>query len=81
MERAYLETFDGDARDTLRRALGDALMELATVSSQFSRGFVRAQRPADLSRLGRLPPGILLGALALVRGHDVRDPSFHTPRL
>ncbi|WP_409565884.1 hypothetical protein [Methylobacterium sp. J-077] len=50
MECAYLEAADGDARDALRRALGDALQELAAVSSQVSRGFVRASRPADLAR-------------------------------
>jgi hypothetical protein len=50
MERAYLEASDGDARDALRRALGDALTEMAALSSQVSRGFVRAQRPADLAR-------------------------------
>ena len=39
--------------DTRRRALGDALIELAAVSSQFNRGFLRAQRPADLaSKMG-----------------------------
>ncbi|TXM71195.1 hypothetical protein FV229_00530 [Methylobacterium sp. WL120] len=54
MEQAYLEAADGDARDALRRALGDALQELATVSGQVSRGYVRASRPADLARkLGR----------------------------
>ncbi|WP_244479985.1 hypothetical protein [Methylobacterium sp. Leaf94] len=50
LEQTYLEASDGDARDALRRALGDALTELAAVSSQVSRGFVRAQRPADLAR-------------------------------
>lgn len=54
MEVAYLEASDGDARDALRRALGDALTEMATLSGQVSRGFVRAQQPADLVRkLGR----------------------------
>ncbi|KQO68509.1 hypothetical protein ASF22_19870 [Methylobacterium sp. Leaf87] len=54
MERAYMEAADGDARDALRRALGDALVEMASLSGQVSRGFVRAQRPADLARkLGR----------------------------
>lgn len=50
LERTYLEASDGDARDALRLALGDALMEMATISGQVSRGFVRAQRPADLAR-------------------------------
>ena len=50
LERTYLEASDGDARDALRRALGDALTEMATISGQVSRGFVRAQRPADLAR-------------------------------
>ena len=50
MERAYLEAADGDARDALRRALGDALQEMAALSGQVSRGLVRAQRPADLAR-------------------------------
>ena len=54
LERTYLEATDGDARDALRRALGDALTEMAALSGQVSRGFVRAQRPADLARkLGR----------------------------
>ncbi|WP_244479820.1 hypothetical protein [Methylobacterium sp. Leaf94] len=49
-----MDASDGDARDALRRALGDALTELAELSGQVSRGFVRAQRPADLARkLGR----------------------------
>ncbi|WP_247636125.1 hypothetical protein [Methylobacterium sp. 37f] len=52
--RAYLEASDGDARDALRRALGYALIEMAEISGQVSRGFVRAQRPADLAKkLGR----------------------------
>ncbi|KQP18515.1 hypothetical protein ASF27_11895 [Methylobacterium sp. Leaf102] len=50
MERAYLDACDGDARDALRRALGDALQELAAVDRQVSRGFVRAGKPADLAR-------------------------------
>lgn len=50
LERTYLEASDGDARDALRRALGDALTEMASISGQVSRGFVRAQRPADLAR-------------------------------
>ncbi|KQO85972.1 hypothetical protein ASF32_09850 [Methylobacterium sp. Leaf91] len=54
MERAYLEASGGDARDALRRALGDALQELAAVDRQVSRGFVRAGKPSDLARkLGR----------------------------
>lgn len=54
MERAYMEACDGDARDALRRALGDALQEMAAVSGQVSRGYVRAAKPADLARkLGR----------------------------
>ncbi|NEU14248.1 hypothetical protein G3T14_19250 [Methylobacterium sp. BTF04] len=39
-----------EARDALRRALGDALQEMVTLSGQVSRGFVRASRPADLAR-------------------------------
>ncbi|MCJ2104035.1 hypothetical protein MKK70_01270 [Methylobacterium sp. E-041] len=50
VERAYMEAADGDARDALRRAPGDALIEMAELSGQVSRGFVRAQRPADLAR-------------------------------
>lgn len=50
MERAYLEASDGDARDALRRALADAMMEIASVSRDVSQGFVRAARPADLAR-------------------------------
>ena len=54
MEQAYMEAADGDARDALRRALGDALTEMAALSGQVSRGFVRAAKPADLARkLGR----------------------------
>lgn len=54
LERAYMEASDGDARDALRRALGDALIEMAEISGQVSRGFVQAQRPADLAKkLGR----------------------------
>jgi hypothetical protein len=54
MEQAYMEAADGDARDALRRALGDALTEMAALSGQVSRGFVRAEKPADLARkLGR----------------------------
>ncbi|WP_246689389.1 hypothetical protein [Methylobacterium sp. WL19] len=54
MERAYLEACDGDARHALRRALGDALQEIAAVDRQVSRGFVRAGKPSDLARkLGR----------------------------
>ena len=51
MERAYLDACDGDARDALRRALGDALQELAAVDRQVSRGFVRAGKPADLAQV------------------------------
>lgn len=50
LERAYMEASGGDARDALRRALADALDEIATVSGQVSRGYVRATRPADLAR-------------------------------
>ena len=50
LERAYLEASSGDVRDALRRALGDILTEMAELSGQVSRGFVRAQRPADLAR-------------------------------
>ena len=54
MEQAYLDASDGDARDALRRALGDALIEMSTLPGQVSRGFVRAAKPADLARkLGR----------------------------
>lgn len=60
LERAYLEAAGGDARDArdaLRRALGDALQEIATVDRQVSCGFVRAGKPADLARkLGRDRP-------------------------
>lgn len=50
LEKAYLEASGGDARDALRRALADAMEEIATVSAQVSRGYVRAARPADLAR-------------------------------
>ena len=50
LEQTYLEASDGDARDALRRALGDALTEMATISGQVSRDFVRARRSADLAR-------------------------------
>ncbi|MCY1644919.1 hypothetical protein [Methylorubrum sp. SL192] len=50
MKRAYLEASGGDARDALRRALADAMQEIADVSSHVSRGFVRASKPADLAR-------------------------------
>lgn len=50
MERAYMEASAGDARDALRRALADAMEEIAAVSGQVSRGFVRAGKPADLAR-------------------------------
>ncbi|WP_244476656.1 hypothetical protein [Methylobacterium sp. Leaf469] len=50
LEQTYLEASDGDARDALRRALGDALTEMASLSGQVGRGFVRAQRLADLAR-------------------------------
>lgn len=50
MERAYMEASGGDARDALRRALADAMEEIATVDRQVSRGFVRAGKPADLAR-------------------------------
>ncbi|ACS43862.1 hypothetical protein [Methylorubrum extorquens] len=50
MERAYLEASDGDARDARRRALADAMQEIADVSRMVSRGFVRASKPADLAR-------------------------------
>ena len=54
IEQAYLDASGGDARDALRRALADAVEEIATVSGQVSRGYVRASRPADLARkLGR----------------------------
>lgn len=54
LEQTYMEASDRDARDALRRALGDALTEMAALSGQVSRCFVRAQRPADLARkLGR----------------------------
>lgn len=50
LESAYLEASGGDARDALRRALADAMEEIATVNSRVSRGYVRASRPADLAR-------------------------------
>ena len=50
LERSYMEAADGDARDALRRALGDALTEMASLSGQVSRRFVRAKSPADLAR-------------------------------
>lgn len=50
LERAYLEASDGDARDALRRALADAMLEIADVSRGVSRGFLRASKPADLAR-------------------------------
>lgn len=54
LEQTYLEASGGDARDALRRALADAMTEIATLSGQVSRGFVRAGKPADLARkLGR----------------------------
>lgn len=57
LERAYMEASGGDARDALRRALGDALQEITTVDRQVSRGFVQAARPSDLARkLGRDRP-------------------------
>ena len=54
LEQTYLEASGGDARDALRRALADAMTEIATLSGQVSRGFVRAGKPAHLARkLGR----------------------------
>ena len=50
LEQTYLEASNGDARDALRRALLDARTEMAAMSGQVSRGFMRAQRPADLAR-------------------------------
>lgn len=50
LERTYLEASDGDARDALRRALADAMLEMAALSGQVSHGFVRARTPADLAR-------------------------------
>lgn len=50
LEEAYMEASGGDARDALRRALADAMAEIATVSGNVSRGYVRATRPADLAR-------------------------------
>lgn len=50
IEQAYLQAYGGDERDALRRALGDALIEISAVSQQVSRGFVRAGKPADLAR-------------------------------
>ena len=50
LEQAYLQAYGGDERDALRRALGDALQEIAAVDRQVSRGFVRAGKPADLAR-------------------------------
>jgi hypothetical protein len=57
LEQAYMQAYGGDERDALRRALADAMQEIATVSGQVSRGFVRAGKPADLARkLGRDRP-------------------------
>lgn len=50
LESAYLEASGGDARDALRRALADAMEEISAVNGQVSRGYVRANRPADLAR-------------------------------
>ena len=50
LEREYMEASGGDARDALRRALADAMEEIADVSRCVSRGYVRASRPADLAR-------------------------------
>lgn len=50
LEKSYMDASGGDARDALRRALADAMDEIATVSGQVSRGYVRATRPADLAR-------------------------------
>ena len=50
LEQAYLQAYGGDERDALRRALGDALQEIASVDRQVSRGYVRAGKPADLAR-------------------------------
>lgn len=50
LEREYMEASGGDARDALRRALADAMEEIADVSRDVSRGYVRASRPADLAR-------------------------------
>jgi len=57
LEQAYIQTYGGDERDALRRALADAMEEIVTVNRQVSRGFVRAGKPADLARkLGRDRP-------------------------
>lgn len=54
IERAYMESSGGDARDTLRRALADAMEKIVTVSKDAGHRFIRAARPADLARkLGR----------------------------
>ena len=50
LERAYLGACGGDARDALRRAIGDALQEISAVTRDVSRGYVRAGKPADLAR-------------------------------
>lgn len=50
LESAYLEASGGDVRDALRRALADAMEEIATMNGRVSRGYVRAARPADLAR-------------------------------
>ena len=34
LEQAYLHAYGGDERDALRRALGDALVEISAVSRQ-----------------------------------------------
>lgn len=50
LEQAYMQAHRCDERDALRRALGDALQEIAAVDKQVSRGFVRAGKPSDLAR-------------------------------
>lgn len=50
LERCYMEAADGDARDALRHALAAAMLEMASLSGQVSRGFVRARTPVDLAR-------------------------------
>lgn len=50
LEQAYMQAHGCDERDAMRRALGDALKEIASVDRQVSRGFVRAGKPADLAR-------------------------------
>lgn len=64
LEQVYLDAADGDARDALRRALGDALLEIASTSAQVSRGFVRAGPPKPAGASGQSPAD-LVGRVAI----------------